>query len=111
MIEFLQEYWHVLIRIVLLIIVTCVTLFKKKVKVVDTIKEQILAKLPDFVNMVEKNPHDPGTKLDICVSAVNFWLNSIIPDFKIGSYDDFIIKNIENILSTPQKKEVSNGKR
>lgn len=110
MIEFLSQYWHVLIRIALLIIVTLITLFKKKVKVYDAIPSVILEILPVLINQVEASSGLTGEqKLNTCVNLVNLFLKANYPDVKEGTYDDFIVQSIEKILSTPKKKEVSNG--
>lgn len=108
--EFIIKYWHELLGLALLLIVTLLTLFKPKVKVFDSIKMEILKILPGLINVVE-HPGDGSTKLVQVIGAVNAYLSKLYPDFKVGSYDEFIILAIESILSTPQKKEVPDGKR
>lgn len=108
MMDFIWAHKYELIEIALLVTVTLITIFKKKVKTYDGIKSVILSTLPHFITLIEQNRGKKGDeKLKACVLAINVYLKSQFPEFVIGSYDDFITENIEQILSTPQKKEVS----
>ena len=114
--EFFFTYWKELACVLGFVIVTLVTVITglkaKKVKVYDGIRTFIVSILPHFINLIESEGRKPSEeKLKNCLLAVNVAIRQEFPDFVIGSYDDFIVENIEKILSTPQKKEVSNGKR
>lgn len=116
MIEFFVTYWKELACVLGFIIVTLVTVITnltgKKVKVYDGIRTFIVSILPHFINLIESEGKKPSKeKLKNCLLAVNVAIKQQFPSFDIGSYDDFIVENIEKILSTPQKKEDSYGKR
>lgn len=114
--EFFLTYWKELACVLGFIIVTLVTVITnltgKKVKVFDGIRTFIVSILPHFINLIESEGwNNSKDKLKHCLLAVNVAIKQQYPDFVIGSYDDFIVENIEQILSTPQKKEDSYGKR
>ena len=115
--EFFLTDWKELACVLGFIIVTLVTVITnltgKKVKVYDGIRTFILSILPHFINLIESEGRKPSVeKLKNCLIAVNVAIKQQYPSFEIGSCDEFIVENIERILSTPQKKkEVSYGKR
>lgn len=105
--EFLFNNWRFIVVIVLDILVFAFTLCKKRIKVVDSMKEYILSILPDLILSAESTFLNGYDKKKIVVDGVLELLRQQFPSLNINnSILSFIDKNIELILSTPKKKEV-----
>ena len=108
--KFVCDHYHVLIYLAFGIVVTLVTVFKKKVNVIDTIKGFIAQSLPDAINEAEKRygsghgQEKLSFVLDLLVSYISEKYD--LPEATvIRLYHSFIHKSVESILTTPQKKE------
>lgn len=101
--EFIKVNWTWMIEVLTLLIVTLVTIFKKKVKVISDIKGQILEVLPSFIASVEAPGNGP-TKMKEVIDMTTAFLERIYPGIQVKSYISFIRKSVEAILSTPEKK-------
>lgn len=102
-IEFVKANWTWIIEVLTLLIVTLITIFKKKVSVIDTVKGTILEVLPVFIAAVERDGDGPAKKEEV-LKSVKTYLTRIYPEIKVDQYVSFIKKSIEAILATPQKK-------
>lgn len=117
MIDFLVKYWRVIFELLMLIASIVLFILKKKpIKIVDSLKTLVIAALPDVINRVEnyKDVFDPSRKLTgdeklrMALSIVQSYLvdECGLDETELCLYRDWIIEQIEMILSTPQKKEV-----
>ena len=105
-IEFIKVNWLVLLSIALLLVDFFVSLFRKRTKVVDTIKEFILDNLPFYISNAEKLLSGGIEKKDYVINSVLRLLADRYPGINVLPYEAFISQSIEKILSTPEKKEV-----
>lgn len=105
--NFIREHSHAIIELVLLICVLFVTLFRKKVKVHDTF-EIVLLTLPDFINEAESLNLSGSDKFAFvfnkCVGLIQDLTHKKGSEV-LDEYSSLINEAIENILTTPQKKE------
>lgn len=105
--KFVCDNSHALIEIALTIVVLLVTLFKKKVKVFDYF-QSVLMVLPEYISLAEKEFKDGSEKYSYvfgkCVSLLVSLTHSSSQKV-LDQYTTMIDSAIENILSTPQKKE------
>lgn len=105
--EFVFNNWRFLVVIVLDILAFVFALCKKRIKIVDSMKEYILSILPDSILSAESTFLDGYDKKRLVVNGVLELLKQQFPSLNINnSILSFIDKNIELILSTPKKKEV-----
>ena len=105
--KFICDHCHVIIESVLTLIVLFVTLFRKKVKINDVFTSVLLV-LPDLINEAEASGLTGSEKYSFVFNRCVSLLTSIAhSDSKsiITKYTAEINAAIENILSTPQKKE------
>ena len=105
--EFLFENWRIILEACL--VVTSAIIFclrKKPVKVVDSIKQDILQLLPGCINAAEMQKDLSGSdKLEFALSLVLGVLKEHgYGDDVVSQYLSFIRSQVEVILSTPQKK-------
>lgn len=103
---FIWAHKYVLAEFVLLITVTLITIFKKKVKVSDVFT-QVLLVLPELICLAESEFSDGPSKYSYvfnkCVELL-MTLTHQSQEKVINQYTAQIDKAIENVLSTPQKK-------
>ena len=104
MINFLNEYWKVILDLVVLMATIILWIIRKKpVKVVDTLKEIVVRLLPWCINSAESAPK--GEKLGVSLALLEEALKDmgyeLTPELK-----EFASEQVEIILSTPQKKGV-----
>lgn len=106
--DFIVQYWQYFsVGIVLLLNILLFILKKKPVLVQDSLKQVLLTLLPGFIAGAEKaiGAGSGETKLALVLNAVDEWLRNngftFTPELR-----SFIHQSIENILSTPQKKEI-----
>lgn len=108
MIQFLQDYWFVVVSLVLALAELLILILKKnKVSVVDTAFQGVLEKLPLVINFAEYlfGSGNGEKKKEWC-------LNFLIDFYKsLGGKDQdeyvkvLICDALEQVLSTPQKKD------
>lgn len=102
-----QNYvYFILCLEVITLIVTIITMCKKRVKV-DNALTAVLSKLPDLINLAENTGLDGKTKFALVFSkAIKLLADTTGKDEDtcINSYGTDINLAIENILSTPTKK-------
>ncbi len=104
--SFIWAHKYVLAEFVLLITVTLITIFKKKVKVSDVFT-QVLLVLPEFICLAEREFSDGPSKYSYVFNKCIELLMSIThlkQEEVIDQYTAKIDSAIENMLSTPQKK-------
>lgn len=107
MINFLTEYWRLILEAALIICsVVIFVLRKKPVKVIDTIKEIILRALPAIICLAEKEATKGSDKMIfVCAFFKKMFADLGYGDDIYNQYEPFIIDQAEAILTTPQKKE------
>lgn len=99
---FLRDNWKVILEVVVLLTTIILWIIRKKpVKVVDTLKEVVLRVLPYCINKAESAPK--GEKLGICITLLQEAMSELGYEMT-DELRDFAIKQVEIILSTPQKK-------
>ena len=114
MIDFLRNNWKLILEAV--VFVASVILFivrKKPVKVVDTIKQMITQWLPGVVVAAENTNLKGENKMKYAVDLLYtlFASDYLTRDEFDNKYLAFIHSQIEAILSTPQKKGDTDGKK
>ena len=105
--QFVCDHRHAIIEFTLLICVLLVTLFKKKVKV-NKVFELVLLALPVFINEAEASGQVGSEKFAMVFNRCIELLECVTHKSKKELLDEYtapINASIENILSTPQKKE------
>ena len=105
--QFVCDHRHVLIEIGLTLIVLLVTLLKKKVKINDVF-QSVLMVLPEYISLAETMFKDGSSKYSYVFKKCVELLMSLTHQSSqkvIDKYTSMIDSAIENILSTPQKKE------
>lgn len=110
--EFIVENWRLIIEIISLIVVVIFFFLKKKpYKVVDAIPDMIYFVLPSAINRAEKiyGSGDGETKRNFVINVVIDYIHDRWPDVNAYDYYDFISARLEDILSTPKKKEVNSN--
>ena len=113
--NFIKAYWREILEVfaILMSIVIC-CIKKKPIKLVNSVKAQLIEALPEVINRVEnyKDIMEPTRKLsgdeklrlalNICHS---FMVDDLhIPEDDLCLYTAWLVEHIEAILSTPQKK-------
>lgn len=107
MIQFLQDYWFVVVSIVLAVAELLILVLKKnKINVMDSAFESVLQKLPAIINSAEKifGAGNGDKKKTWCLQFAKGLYESL------GGVDDkdyvgvLLSRAIEDILATPQKK-------
>lgn len=103
------NHWQLLLQLVISIVTFVILLFQKKVKVEDAMAG-LLISLPDYIKDAEKSGATGTQKFVIvfqkCLTYLSFATGDSL-DVVSACYATQINEAIENILSTPQKKEVS----
>lgn len=115
--DFIKAYWREIIEVVAILISIVICCIKKKpIKIVDSVKAQLIETLPTIINRVEnyKDVFEPTRKLsgdeklrmalNICEAFLVDDLH--IPEADLCIYRSWLVQHIEDILSTPQKKGV-----
>lgn len=112
MIEFLTQYWKLIAAGVLIIFDLVVVLLncRKPVKVFDSVHQSILKVLPSLINAAEGS-YVSGHGQDKLSMVKELVYNYLVNVYGISvkeaiKYEGFIEKNVEEILSTPRKKDV-----
>lgn len=108
--DFLASYWKLIALAVLLILdlVLIVLNRRKPVKVFDSVHQVISAALPDLIKAAESSycSGHGSEKLSMVKELVFNYLRSCygMTTEEAMKYDDYIVKQVEAILSCPQKK-------
>lgn len=110
MIDFLIAHWCELTYIILTLVCLIVTLVKKtKVVSEDTVFEQLLVVLPKMIIGAEVTGLKGQEKKDIVLNVAIDWLVKLTGKTRVEIADLYLKRieiAIEDILSTPKKKEV-----
>ena len=110
MIDFLLAHCFELLYIIISLVSLIVVLVKRvKVESVDTIFEQLLVRLPRMIIGAEKTGLSGSEKKDIVINVALDWLVSLTGQSRVDVstlYLKRIEDAIEEILSTPIKKEI-----
>lgn len=111
--DFLVSYWKVIVLgiLVVLDLVLVVLNRRKPVKVFDSVHQVITSILPELIKVAEASycSGHGDEKLEMVKQLVFNYLKSCygFKNDECLSYDAYITKQVEAILSTPQKKEVA----
>lgn len=81
-----------------------VSIFRKKAKIVDSVNEFILDRLPLLIASAERLFNGGEDKKNYVLMELSILLEHE-KHVDIADYYDFASRSIEKILSTPQKKE------
>ena len=105
--DFFLSYWREVLEVVVLLTTLILWIIRKKpVNIIDTCKELICLVLPAFIREAETLFTNGKEKLDFVIDKTVKFLQSSYPDIKMTSdVLKFIKDQVENILSTPVKKE------
>lgn len=103
--DFIAENWKILLAIGLAVANLLVCIFRKKVKIVDSVREFILDHLPMFISSAENLFSRGSDKKQFVLDSIN---QLLMINFNVGidDYIDFVDLAIEKILSTPEKKGI-----
>lgn len=116
MIEFLTKYWHIIVDVFSLIAAFAVLFYSRKHKLSSSIADEALLYihrvLPDLIVSVEQLGYKGEEKKEVVISTA---MDLMAKKFgrKLSSEESVYYRNdvssaIEDILSTPTKKEVKN---
>ena len=107
MISLLKTYWFELVMVFLSIISFVIVLIRSmKNKDSEEIKNMISEVLPGFINLAEASGVCGSAKLMFVVDSVLKRIKRYTSTKDEQYWMSFIRERVENILSTPQKKEV-----
>lgn len=108
-IEFLKDNWRFVAEIVLTVIVLLVSLLRKKVKFNADGLNKVIGLLPGLINEAEKvyGSGNGDIKFKFVFAHAFTELQKYYPDevIKAHNFSLVLVSAIENILSTPKKKE------
>lgn len=96
------QNWRLVLEGVLLIASVVILIIKKKP--INSIITAIYCASVEAIKVAELSDYKGKDKLNYCVGIVNASLKHSFPDLEVGTYYHLIVKTIEEILSTPQKK-------
>lgn len=109
--DFLRQYWKYILVACCFVVemtLTIISLCKKKIKVADELST-VLLQLPQFINDAESTGLAGEEKLALvfrkCLEFLELSTGLSVSALA-AKYGDYIVAAIENILSTPKKKEV-----
>lgn len=105
-IEFIKNHYELIGSIILVLISFILTLVKKKpsFNLIDSIKSYVLEILPKLINQVEV-PGKGSTKKNLVLKLIAVELAKKFNFYDFASLEAWISEQLENILSTPSKKE------
>ena len=105
--EFLTTYWFELVLIVLTVVSCVVSIIRKKPsKTNEDVKLMISEVLPGFINLAEASGVCGKAKLMFVVESILKRIRKYVSEKDTSYWMTYIQEQVENILSTPQKKEV-----
>lgn len=104
--EFIKNHYELIGSILLILISIILTLVKKKpvINKIDEVKAYILEVLPGIIKEVECPGHGIDKKL-LVLNSVKLLIATKFNFYDFESIKLFVSEAIENILSTPTKKE------
>lgn len=105
-IDFIKNHYELIGSIILVLISFILTIVKKRpsINLIDTIKNYILETLPDLIKQVEV-PGRGSTKKNLVLKLVAGNIARKFGFYDFASIEAWTIEQLENILSTPSKKE------
>jgi len=109
-IQFCTQYWEYIVAGVLYLVLLIVSIFKKKIKVVDNQLTAILVRLPDIILEAEKQFPASGSGVTKFQFVLQVALKMICAESDLSieeatkKYSSKLTSAIEDILSTPTKK-------
>lgn len=107
MIKFLQSYWFELVIIALSVASFIVVWYRSsKLKDSEAVKSLIAEVLPGFINLAEASGVCGTSKLMFVIDSVMKRIKCYVSGKDEQYWMSYIREKVENILSTPQKKEV-----
>lgn len=113
--DFLRQYWKIILEAVLVLISFIILIIRIKNKKVDMkpFLLDVVEWLPTFINSAEDSGLSGSEKYSAVLEAALKRLSTLtnLPLDEIARYASYFDDIIEEILSTPQKKEVSNEKK
>lgn len=110
--DFIIQNWRLLLEVFCAIIALVLFICRKKpVKVLDTVKECISRLLPYVIKEAEKTDLKGEDKMVFALQTLYALLKDFGYEEVYNNYRDFAREQIELILSTPQKKEVSKSEK
>lgn len=102
--EFIKNHYELIGACLLLVASVLINLFKKRP--VNSLMQVIYDYAIKAIKIVEdSNVVGSSEKLALALKLVHTFLEETYPGIKLSSYDSLIIKTIEEILETPQKKQ------
>lgn len=105
--EFLTTYWFELVLIVITVVSCVVSIIRKKPsKTNEDVKLMIAEVLPGFINLAEASGVCGKAKLMFVVESILKRIRKYVSGKDTSYWMTYIQEQVENILSTPQKKEV-----
>lgn len=108
--EFITQNWYYIALIVIAICNMFLLIFKKgKISLVDSIFERLLVRLPSLIRKAEELGVSGENKKIFVLSAAYSFLADMTgkkQEELVASYGKQIDSAIEDILATPEKKEV-----
>lgn len=107
---FICDNWQLILIIVLNLFALIISAFRKKVKVVDSVWAICLRNLPHLIRIAEDKvgPGNGREKREMVFDSIINLIVSITDLTALEAVDKYgaaIYSAIENILTTPQKKE------
>lgn len=105
-INFIKNHYELIISIILVLLSFILTLVKKKpsINLIDAIKSYILEILPDLIKNVER-PGCGSTKRNLVLKLLQESIAKKFNFYDFASIEQWCSDQLENILSTPKKKE------
>ena len=102
--NFICLHWESILSILMFVVSVVIFIIKKKP--VRSIDSFIQCLVNMNVRIAEKSDLKGAEKLNYCVNLVCEALKNVYPDLDTSKYIPFIKYCIEDVLDTPQKKEV-----
>lgn len=108
-IDFVLAHWELFVSCAIALINLVVLICKKKVKITDTVFTGLLLNLPAYIKEAEESGKKGDDKLSMVLNSSLTYLMSVTGDdvkTVTTTYGSKLMAAIEDILATPQKKEV-----
>lgn len=109
MLEFLKTYWREILEVVALIATVIIATVRKKPSssLVSDIKSRLAVLVPALIKQVE-TPGNGKEKRDIvvgkCLVAIRGFYGRKLQEDESSYWKQYVSNQIEDVLSTPQKK-------
>lgn len=103
--DFFIENWRILVEGLLAIVSLTCLIFRRSVKLTDSLKTLIVEWLPACISKAEASGYKGHEKLEYCIECLYVFLAKDLSREEFDKrYRSYIELMIESILSTPQKK-------